>query len=301
VAARPPTAAASLPIRPQMRMLREAAGPRTRPLRTTPPPSPMVALVAMEQPLNLTAEHIRQEKLKVLNACRPVTLDDLVVGQYDGYRADPEIRDQRTRTETFAAAVLHVHNPRWDGVPFVLKAGKALNDSKVELRVQFHGVPGVVSDLDQCVANELVVLVQPEPAIYWKVQNKVPGLKFEVEQVRMDLLYSNSYMLEQMPEAYERLLLEALVNDHSHFVSQEELQAQWRIFTPVLNELVAKTVEPEKYAYGSRGPAAADQLARRYGMTKFGGGLTPYVLVEDLIAGKAKDEPPPTGAEGETR
>ena len=83
-----------------------------------------------------------------------------------------------------------------------------------------------MSDLDQCVANELVVLVQPEPAIYWKVQNKVPGLKFEVEQVRMDLLYSNSYMLEQMPEAYERLLLEALVNDHSHFVSQEELQAQ---------------------------------------------------------------------------
>ena len=121
VAARPPTAAASLPIRPQMRMLREAAGPRTRPLRTTPPPSQMVALVAMEQPLNLTAEHIRQEKLKVLNACRPVALDDLVVGQYDGYRADPEIRDQRTRTETFAAAVLHVHNPRWDGVPFVLK------------------------------------------------------------------------------------------------------------------------------------------------------------------------------------
>ena len=175
----------------------------------------MVALVAMEQPLNLTAEHIRQEKLKVLNACRPVRLDDLVTGQYEGYRDDDGIDDKATRTETFAAAVLHVRNPRWDGVPFVLKAGKALNDSKVELRVQFHAVPGVVSDLEQCVANELVVVVQPEPAIYWKVQNKVPGLRFEVEQVRMDLLYSKSYILEQMPEAYERLLLEALVNDHS--------------------------------------------------------------------------------------
>ena len=160
----------------------------------------------------------------------------------------------------------------------------------------------------------LVVLVQPEPAIYWKVQNKVPGLKFEVEQVRMDLLcmpphtpwgppashpmpyddtwqvrmdllYAKSYLLEQMPEAYERLLLEALVNDHSHFVSEEELKAQWRIFTPVLQQLVAQKVEPEKYAYGSRGPPSADGLARRYGMTKFGGGLTPYVFVGDLLSG----------------
>jgi len=244
----------------------------------------MVALVAMEQPHNLSAEHIRQEKLKVLNACRPVKLDDMVTGQYEGYRDDPGISDKQTRTETFAAAVLHVHNPRWDGVPFVLKAAKAVNDSKVELRVQFHPVPGVVTDLEQCVANELVVLVQPEPAIYWKVQNKVPGLKFEVEQVRMDLLYAKSYLQAHMPEAYERLLLEALVADHSHFVSEEELRAQWRIFTPVLDELVNKKVEPEKYAYGSRGPAAADELARRYGMSKFGGGLTPYVFVGERLA-----------------
>ena len=205
----------------------------------------MVALVAMEQPLSFSAEHIRQEKLKVLHACRPLELADLVTGQYAGYRDDPGILDKDTRTETFAAAVLHVHNPRWDGVPFVLKAGKALNQSKVELRVQFHTVPGVVSNLEQCVANELVVLVQPEPAIYWKVQNKVPGLKFEVEQVRMDLLYANSYVEEIMPEAYERLLLEALVNDHSHFVSEDELESQWRIFTPALKALREKKVVPE--------------------------------------------------------
>ena len=128
----------------------------------------MVALVAMEQPLNLTADNIRAEKLKVLNACKPLALDDLVTGQYAGYRDDPQISDKATRTETFAAAVLRVHNPRWDGVPFVLKAGKALNDSKVEIRVQFHPVPGVVDDLEQCVANELVVLVQPEPCAHAK-------------------------------------------------------------------------------------------------------------------------------------
>ena len=172
-------------------------------------------------------------------------------------------------------------------MPFVLKAGKALNDSKVELRVQFHPVPGVVEDLEKCVANELVVLVQPRAEIYWKVQNKVPGLKFEVEQVRMDLLYATQYagsIHAQMPEAYERLLLEALVSDHSHFVSEEELTAQWRIFTPVLKQLVDRKVEPEKYAYGSRGPRGQDELARRYGMSKFGGGLTPYVFVAERLA-----------------
>ena len=256
----------------------------------------MVALVAMEQPLSFSAEHIRQEKLKVLNACRALQMDDLVTGQYAGYREEEGIQDKKTRTETFAAAVLHVHNPRWEGVPFVLKAGKALNDSKVELRVQFHQVPGVVPDLEQCVANELVVLVQPEPAIYWKVQNKVPGLKFEVEQVRMDLLYARSYM-GYMPEAYERLLLEALVADHSHFVSEDELTAQWRIFTPVLHALESgKGREPEIYPYGSRGPKGADALANRHGMTKFGGGLTPYVYLADKALADVADGKEPVGS-----
>ena len=126
----------------------------------------MLALVAMEQPLSLSAEDIRLEKLKVLRAIRPLCLDDLVVGQYTragdqpGYLEDPSITNKGSTTETFAAAVLHVHNPRWDGVPFVLKAGKALTESKVELRIQFHSVPGVVSALNSCAANELVVRVQ---------------------------------------------------------------------------------------------------------------------------------------------
>ena len=106
----------------------------------------------------------------------------------------------------------------------------------------------------------------------------------------MDLLYAKSYILDQMPEAYERLLLEALVSDHSHFVSAEELREQWRIFSPVLHDLVAKKVEPHPYAYGSRGPAAADGLARKFGLAKFGGGMTPYVFVADLLA-DAKEEP----------
>jgi len=243
----------------------------------------MLALVAMEQPLSLGAEDIRQEKLKALKACTPLSVDDVVVGQYvassggPGYLDDPSIANRHSTTETFAAAVLHVHNPRWDGVPFVLKAGKALTESKVELRIQFHSVPGVVSALSSCAANELVVRVQPEESIYWKVQNKVPGLSFAVEQMRMDFNYGTKYKKGSMPEAYERLLLECLAADHSHFVSAEELIASWRIFTPALHELKRLKRKPEPYPFGSRGPAAADDLAKRYGMKKFGGGLTPYV------------------------
>ena len=199
----------------------------------------------MEQPLSFSAEHIRAEKLKVLHACRPLSTDDVVTGQYAGYLDDPSVENKQSRTETFAAAVLHINNPRWAGVPFVLKAGKALTDSKAEVRVQFHAVPGAVSALASCAANELVIRVQPEELIYWKVNNKVPGLHFEVQQQRMDLLYSSKYFERKLPEAYERLLLEVLAADHSHFVSGEELVASWQIFTPALQALVATGRVPE--------------------------------------------------------
>ena len=245
----------------------------------------VMALVAMEQPLSFTAEHIMSEKLKVLQACEPLKQDDLVTGQYvrcgkqPGYLEDPTIENKDSTTETFATAVLHVNTPRWDGVPFVLKAGKALTDRKAEVRIQFHRVPGVVSALKDCAANELVVRLQPEQTIYWKVVNKVPGLKFQVQQMRMDLLYSDKFNNESkpMPEAYERLLLEVLAADHSHFVSAAELDASWRIFTPILKQIAEQKIRPHPYPYGSRGPTAADSLAHKYGMSKFGGGITNYV------------------------
>jgi hypothetical protein len=114
-----------------------------------------------------------------------------------------------------------------------------------------------------------------------QVQNKVPGYAMSVEQVRMDLLYKTSYKRERMIGAYERLLLEALAGDRSHFVSPEELEASWRIFTPALDGLAQRAQPPESYAFGGRGPKGADALAKRYGMHKFGGGLTPYVLLGD--------------------
>ena len=252
----------------------------------------VLALVAMEQPLSFSAEHIRAEKLKVLHACRPLSTDDVVTGQYAGYLDDPSVENKQSRTETFAAAVLHINNPRWAGVPFVLKAGKALTDSKAEVRVQFHAVPGAVSALASCAANELVIRVQPEELIYWKVNNKVPGLHFEVQQQRMDLLYSSKFFERKLPEAYERLLLEVLAADHSHFVSGEELVASWQIFTPALQALHASRRVPEVYPFGSRGPPSADALAQKYGITKFGGGLTPYVKKEVPVAPPAAHSSP---------
>ena len=215
----------------------------------------------------------------MLKCVQPLTLDTLCTGQYvrcgnsPGYIEEPTVVDKQSRTETFAAAVLHVHNPRWEGVPFVLKvplcppsldahprsildastfrpqlsaaqsigacapcpppkAGKALTDRKAEVRIQFHNVPGVISDLAKSCpggraprgeegasaewrgrlsgfrdlalrlpANELVVRLQPEETIYWKVQNKVPGLGFETNQIRMDLLYATKFQQRKLPEA----------------------------------------------------------------------------------------------------
>lgn len=100
--------------------------------------------------------------------------------------------------------------------------------------------------------------------------------------MRMDFQYSSKYIKSSLPEAYERLLLECLAADHSHFVSSEELLSSWRIFTPALHEMQQRNVKPEPYLFGTRGPAAADRLARRYGMKKFGGGLTPYIFASEM-------------------
>jgi glucose-6-phosphate 1-dehydrogenase len=149
----------------------------------------ILALIGMEQPLSLSATHILQEKIKVLSSVRPLSRSDLVVGQYSGYLEEETISNKQSRTETFAVAVLHINNPRWANVPFVLKAGKALNENRAEVRIRFKAVPGAIPELASCPENELIIRVQPNEGIYWKIQNKVPGLHFEVAPMRMDLTY----------------------------------------------------------------------------------------------------------------
>ncbi|TKV95556.1 hypothetical protein SEVIR_9G371200v4 [Setaria viridis] len=237
----------------------------------------ILALFAMETPVSLDAEDIRNEKVKVLRSMRPLKVEDVVVGQYKGHtrggRSFPGYADDPTVpkgsvTPTFAAAALFIDNARWDGVPFLMKAGKALHTRRAEIRVQFRSVPGnlyrrsVGTDPDTAT-NELVLRVQPDEAIYLKINNKVPGLGMRLDRSNLNLLYSERYRRE-IPDAYERLLLDAIEGERRLFIRSDELDAAWAIFTPVLRELEDRRVAPELYPYGSRGPVGAHYLAANY-------------------------------------
>ncbi|XP_057530121.1 glucose-6-phosphate 1-dehydrogenase, chloroplastic-like [Amaranthus tricolor] len=237
----------------------------------------ILALFAMETPVSLDAEDIRNEKVKVLRSMRPLKLDDVVIGQYKshtrggvtypGYTEDKTV-PKDSLTPTFAAAALFIDNARWDGVPFLMKAGKALHDRRAEIRVQFRHVPGNLYDrnfganLDQST-NELVIRVQPDEAIYLKINNKVPGLGMRLDRSTLNLHYAARYAKE-IPDAYERLLLDAIEGERRLFIRSDELDAAWALFTPLLKELEQKKVNPEYYPYGSRGPVGAHYLAARH-------------------------------------
>ena len=218
----------------------------------------ILALVAMEQPLSLEAADMKREKVKVLRSVRPCDPADVVLGQFDGYLDDETVADATSTTETFAALRLSIANPRWAGVPFFLSAGKALNEAKVEVRVRFQSVPGAIGALAAAAPNELVIRVQPDERIYWRVMNRVPGLgeALAIEARRMTLLYAPAETAA-MPDAYERLLLEVLRGDATNFVSVEELDAAWAIFSPALAALAEKGRRPESYPFGSAGPDAS--------------------------------------------
>ncbi|XP_051151931.1 glucose-6-phosphate 1-dehydrogenase, chloroplastic-like isoform X2 [Andrographis paniculata] len=237
----------------------------------------ILALFAMETPVSLAAEDIRNEKVKVLRSMRPLQLEDVIVGQYKGhskgsksypgYTDDPTVPNS-SLTPTFAAAALFINNARWDGVPFLMKAGKALHTRRAEIRVQFRHVPGNLykrnfgTDLDKAT-NELVLRVQPDEAIYLKINNKVPGLGMRLDRSDLNLLYRARYTRE-IPDAYERLLLDAIEGERRLFIRSDELDAAWALFTPLLEQLEEKKMAPELYPYGSRGPVGAHYLAAKH-------------------------------------
>lgn len=238
----------------------------------------ILALFAMEPPVSLNAEAIRNEKVKVVESMEVVQLSDVVMGQYRGRKEKngtdlPGYLDDKTvppgsLTPTFAAVAMHINNARWDGVPFLLKAGKALNTRRAEIRVQFMQVPGSIykhkfgNNFDSST-NELVIRIQPKESIYLKINNKVPGLGLRLDTTRLDLQYDSTYSKE-LPDAYERLLLDVVNGDKRLFIRSDELVAAWKLFTPVLHEIEAKKVAPETYPYGSRGPVGAHYLAAKY-------------------------------------
>ncbi|CAI5946382.1 unnamed protein product [Closterium sp. NIES-65] len=224
----------------------------------------VLCLVAMEKPVSVQPEDIRDEKVKVLRAIQPIREDEVVLGQYDGYTDDPTVPDG-SHTPTFASLVLRIKNERWDGVPFIMKAGKALESRKAEIRVQFHDVPGDIFGCGRNSRDEFVMRLQPSEAMYMKLTVKKPGLEMAATMSELDLSYSQRYSGVVIPEAYERLILDSINGDQQHFVRRDELKAAWEIFTPLLHRIDQGALPPLPYKQGSRGPDHADELAERVG------------------------------------
>ncbi|KAI0068858.1 glucose-6-P dehydrogenase [Artomyces pyxidatus] len=234
----------------------------------------VLSVLTMERPVSFAAEDIRDEKVKVLRAISPVEAKDTLLGQYVGANGKPGYLDDDTVPHnsvcpTFAATTLHINNPRWEGVPFILKAGKGtwpLNEAKVEVRIQFKDVTqGIFKDISR---DELVLRIQPSEAVYLKLNAKTPGLATKVLPTEMDLTYKRRFADIKIPEAYESLILDALKGDHSNFVRDDELDVAWKIFTPILHWIEGKNgprPKPVTYPYGSRGPKELEAFIHKYG------------------------------------
>lgn len=229
----------------------------------------ILCMVTMEKPTSVDPDDVRDEKVKVLRCIKPLQLGDVVVGQYvkkpggEGdaglsYLDDPTVPDDSV-TPTYAMAVLQINNERWDGVPFILRCGKALNERKAEVRIQYHDVSGDIFD-GNTKRNELVMRVQPGEAIYLKMMGKSPGRAFDLVETELDLTYSHRYKEVPMPDAYERLIEDVFIGSQMNFVRSDELREAWRIFTPLLKQLEAEKVRPVPYVYGTRGPTEADEM-----------------------------------------
>lgn len=235
----------------------------------------ILSLTAMEKPVSNSADDIRDEKVKVLKCIKTLQLEDMVLGQYAGnpkgegdeklgYLDDTTV-PKGSVTPTYALARFHINNERWEGVPFILKCGKALNERKAEIRIQFRDVPGNIFTENVVKRNELVMRVQPNEAVYCKMMTKTPGMNVDPVETEMDLSYKTRYKDVKMPDAYERLILDVFTGSQLNFVRSDELREAWRIFTPVLHKIEQDKVKPILYTYGTRGPPEADEFIAKCG------------------------------------
>eukprot|EP00928_Gymnodinium_smaydae_P010906 TRINITY_DN14109_c0_g2_i1.p1 TRINITY_DN14109_c0_g2~~TRINITY_DN14109_c0_g2_i1.p1 ORF type:complete len:831 (-),score=147.34 TRINITY_DN14109_c0_g2_i1:103-2595(-) len=252
----------------------------------------VLTLIAMEAPASLEAEDVRDEKVKVLKQIRPIEASDCVIGQYAGYQEDPQIQrineenGYESRCPTFATCILYLDNERWSGVPFIMKAGKALKTSQTLVRVQFKKATphSLFGDQPQ---NELVIRIQPNEAIYYKMIAKMPGISQKAKDVRrtvLDLDLKKGLERQRVPSAYEKLIYDVIKGESHNFVRRDELELSWRIFDPLLRKLEEEEKRvPLKYERGSGGPHAADELMESVGFQKY----TPTGVA---VSGFADDE-----------
>jgi len=228
----------------------------------------VMTLLCMECPNKLSGpdagEKIRDEKVNVLESIPPVTLDEVYLGQYEGYTDDETITNKDSNCPTFAIIRMFINNPRWAGVPIIFKAGKALNERKAEMRIQFKDAPAASTLFGTDVPrNELVIKLQPEETIYLKSNIKTPGFSTAPIQSELEVNYDTRYFsngCESNPDAYSRLILDVLRGQSASFVRSDELIRAWEIFTPVLHQIDNENVQPHTYKVGTRGPEGADEF-----------------------------------------
>jgi glucose-6-phosphate 1-dehydrogenase len=239
----------------------------------------LLALTAMEPPANLDATAIRDEKVKVLRALRPVVEGDVVTGQYgDGAVKGEAVKGYDTDlgkpsdTETFVAIKAYVDNWRWQGVPFFLRTGKRLTERRSEIVIQFKPVPhNVFKDRGgRLQSNTLIIRLQPEEYVRLLVMAKEPGLDrggITLQEVPLDLSLTTAFAGSRRRIAYERLLLDLIEGDQTLFVRRDEVEAQWK-WVDAIRELWKSTgLKPRNYGSGSWGPNAAIALAERDGVS----------------------------------
>jgi glucose-6-phosphate 1-dehydrogenase len=240
----------------------------------------LLALIAMEPPIALDAQSIRDEKVKVFRSIRPVRpamVSEMTVrGQYgagevegqktSGYLKEKDVAPD-SKTETFVALKLFIDNWRWSGTPFYLRTGTCLPEKLSEVAVRFRSPPQTLFQ-KQCESpvypNDLIVRVQPDEGISWRINGKVPGGALNIKPVALDFLYKTTFQKEP-PEAYERLIYDAMIGDQTLYQRADNIEAGWRVVQPILDAWKKGGVPLASYPAGSAGPAEADELLARDG------------------------------------
>jgi glucose-6-phosphate 1-dehydrogenase len=235
----------------------------------------LLTLLCMEPPVSFSADEVRDEKVKVLHSIHPPKLDEVskmaVRAQYEsgvaggeeakGYLEEDDVPGDST-TETYTALRLEVDNWRWAGVPIYLRTGKRLPRKVTEIAIFLKPVPHLAFREDGAVGvqpNQIVLTVQPNEGASISLGAKIPGTRMRIRPVNMEFLYGTAFM-SQSPEAYERLIMDAMRGDATLFTRDDEVEAQWTIIDPILESWGAESGPIPQYAAGTQGPEEADEL-----------------------------------------
>jgi glucose-6-phosphate 1-dehydrogenase len=222
----------------------------------------LLSLTAMESPISLNADDLRNEKVRVIHAVRDIKLFDTVRGQYDGYK-DAEGVAEDSNTATYAALKLYIDNWRWQGVPFYLRSGKALRRKTSEIVVQFRRPPLELFETSPgkySIPNTISLCIQPDEGVHLGVEAKMPDTR-EGRVVELEFHYDDTFGAGAIPEAYERLILDALLGDAALFARNDEIEASWKIIDSILEGWAGDHSPPlTHYQSNTWGPVEAEGL-----------------------------------------